>query len=371
MNLTKSQLKAQIERAKAKGWVTFFENAARTVTHGYFDTADLLAIGSRESNLDPIWLTKPGDKGNGFGLMQADKRSFPEFTKTQAWKNAETGIMFGAKVLMQKWADYENSIGQKREVKSSKGGRFYYTGKQASGSVAQHIVISGYNSGRWSQYAYAKGQDIDKYSTGHDYGKDVMERAAYIRTLLKDSAADLKPTPAGADVTAPIPKPTTDGDTQDNAVPQPPNIQADNVQINDANNGVAPSGFVPEDKEVTAPPKENVMGTATKATILGIAVPPTIYAVINGIQDWIEKGYIDVKEVLSGILGLIRDNIRYIPYLIGLIILVLIIKKVFKQVTFLLEMYIKARPDLHNVTPVPTPTESQKGLWGMIKGLWS
>lgn len=190
MNLTKAQLKAQYNRAVRLGWLPYFQEAAE-ITEGFYDVADLLAIGSRETNLDPKWLKKSGDHGNGFGLMQADKRSFPEFTKGDGWKDARTGIIFGAKVLMQKQVDYENNVGKHVSVKSSKGGTYRFTGKLASGTTMQHIVISGYNCGRWSQYAYAKGQPIDKYSTGGDYGKDVMERAAEFRKLL--TAASNRP----------------------------------------------------------------------------------------------------------------------------------------------------------------------------------
>src|SRR3954470_19355806 len=111
MNITRAQLKAQFARAERLGWLPHFHEAAETITKGYFDVADLLAIASRETNLDPKWLKKPGDGGHGFGLMQIDIRSFPEFTASPDWKDARKGILYGAKVLMQKWHDYEQNIG--------------------------------------------------------------------------------------------------------------------------------------------------------------------------------------------------------------------------------------------------------------------
>lgn len=185
MKLSRPQIKLQFDRAKRLGWIPFFQEAASTITKNYFDAADLMAIASRETDLLPKWLTKAGDGGNGFGLMQADKRSFPEFTKGDGWKDARTGILFGAKVLMQKWEDYRANVGKQVKVKSSKTGKYStYTGKLAMGSVAQHVVLSSFNCGRWAQYAYAKGHDIDKYSTGKDYGADVMARAGVFRSLL-------------------------------------------------------------------------------------------------------------------------------------------------------------------------------------------
>ena len=185
MKLSIPQIRLQFKRAEKLGWLPYFEEAVGAYTHGIFDAADLMAIASRETNLDPKWLKKPGDGGNGFGLMQADKRSFPEFTKGDGWKDARTGILFGAKVLMQKWEDYRANVGKQAKVKSSKTGKYStYTGKLAMGSVVQHVVLSSYNCGRWAQYAFAKGQDIDKYSTGKDYGADVMARANEFRSLL-------------------------------------------------------------------------------------------------------------------------------------------------------------------------------------------
>ncbi|HEY0657276.1 MAG TPA: hypothetical protein VGD05_02320, partial [Pyrinomonadaceae bacterium] len=184
MNITKAQLKTQFDRAKRLNWIPHFAEAVNKHTSGYFDVADLMAIGSRETNLDPKWLTKAGDKGNGFGLMQIDRRSFPEFTGTDKWKDARIGILYGAKVLMQKWADFEKNVGKSLTVRSSKGGIFRYTAKPASGVTAQKIAISSYNCGRWAQYCHSKGQDIDAYSTGKDYAADVMERAAVIRSFL-------------------------------------------------------------------------------------------------------------------------------------------------------------------------------------------
>lgn len=198
MKLSIPQIRLQFKRAEKLGWLPYFEEAVGAYTHGIFDAADLMAIASRETNLDPKWLKKPGDGGNGFGLMQADRRSFPEFTKGNNWKDARLGILFGAKVLVDKWFDYRNNLSKSLTVTSSKTGkRSSYTNKVASGETAQKIVISSYNCGRWAQYAYAKGQDIDKYSTGGDYAADVMARAVELRKLLKDQTSSAAATSGG------------------------------------------------------------------------------------------------------------------------------------------------------------------------------
>lgn len=260
MSLTKAQAKKQFDRAEKLGWLPYFQEAAE-ITEGLYDMADLMAIGSRETNLDPKWLTKAGDHGNGFGLMQADRRSFPEFTKGDGWKDARTGIIFGAKVLMQKQADYEKNVGKTVSVKSSKGGTYRYTGKLASGTTMQHIVISSYNCGRWSQYAYAKGQPIDKYSTGGDYGQDVMQRAVHFRTFL--SAASL---PA-----------TVDQPTAETLAPSPtPEQQTDPV--------VESTPINPQTVTMAMPTLKRAWSWL--GSLSGFGFLGTTYAALNGMPTW-------------------------------------------------------------------------------------
>lgn len=190
MPLSATEAKKQFNRVKAKGWLPHFEEAVAKFTKGYFDVADLIAIASRETELNPIWLTKPGDGGNGYGLMQADLRSFPEWIKTGKWKDAREGILKGAEILMQKWRDTQTGIGVKRGVRSSKTGKTsYFIGKDVGqGKEAQQVTIAAYNNGRWPHYAVSNGKDVDTYTTGKNYSKDVMGRARQFRSLLKASA---------------------------------------------------------------------------------------------------------------------------------------------------------------------------------------
>jgi len=178
--LTRSQSQLQYDRAKRLGWIPFFFEAAKTHTHDLFDAADLMAIGSRETNLDPKWLTKAGDGGHGHGLMQIDDRSFPEFTKSEYWKDARLGILYGAKVLRQKWDDTQSSIGKRRIIKGNA-----FIGKDVGqGYEAQQVAIAAYNCGRWAHYNVSKGKDVDRTTTGRDYSSDVLGRSAQFRELL-------------------------------------------------------------------------------------------------------------------------------------------------------------------------------------------
>lgn len=132
---------------------------------------------------------------------------------------------------------------------------------------------------------------------------------------------------------------------------------ADTVQINEGDTAsvVPPTSFIAEDKVITAPAKDGATATTAKTTILGITVPAGIYAVVKGLQEWVEKGFIDVKEIAAAILDLIRNNVKYVSILVGLVVVVVIVKKIFKQITFLLQVWIAARPDMHNVTVIPAP----------------
>ena len=70
--INNQELEQQWQRALSKGWV---DAALRVARKCNIDAATLLAIASRESNLDPRYLKMPGDNGNAFGLMQIDKRA--------------------------------------------------------------------------------------------------------------------------------------------------------------------------------------------------------------------------------------------------------------------------------------------------------
>ena len=194
----KSELGKQFDRAVRLGWLPFFIEAAGFYAAGCFDAADLIGIASRETNLDPKWLKNAGDGGHGFGLMQADCRSFPEWIKSGKWRDAREGILMGAKVLMLKWDDVTHCIGKRTTVKSSKTGTFFtFIGKNVSGAEKQTVTIAAYNSGRWAHYAVSKNQSADKYTTQGDYSLDAQARAVFFRPLLKEWAAKNMPVQSG------------------------------------------------------------------------------------------------------------------------------------------------------------------------------
>lgn len=117
-----------------------------------------------------------------------------------------------------------------------------------------------------------------------------------------------------------------------------------------------------KDIEMTAPVKDGATATATKQTILGLTVPPSLYLIYQSVLDMVEKGYIDAREIGSGLFRMLTDNWSYVFILIGLIIVLQIVKKVIKAVVFLVMMITAAVPSWNTITVVPPPVE-EKGKW--------
>lgn len=138
--ITESQLLAQYRRARqhAGGLIDRIE-----VEFG-FPPYLMYAIGSRETNFDPRYLREPGDNGNGHGWWQIDKRYHvipPDWRSNISWQ-----VRKGAEVL----------AGAYRKCKTWQG------------------ACSAYNSGRCE----------DRFTTGKDYGADVMARRAVLERVL-------------------------------------------------------------------------------------------------------------------------------------------------------------------------------------------
>jgi len=46
------------------------------------------------------------------------------------------------------------------------------------------VTVAAYNCGLWAYYHFSKGNDIDRGTTGQDYSKDVLAKAARFKPLL-------------------------------------------------------------------------------------------------------------------------------------------------------------------------------------------
>lgn len=143
------------------------------------DPALLAGIASRETNVQNII----GDGGHGHGLMQIDDRSHGLFTSSPLALNEAANIDYGAGVLH---SYYRQAL--------SRG---------LSGAAALRAAVAGYNAGAGRCIAAVlAGHDPDVYTTGHDYSRDVLDRAAAIRAALGGGDSKKKLMPVWAALTA-------------------------------------------------------------------------------------------------------------------------------------------------------------------------
>lgn len=134
-----------------------------------FPSSLVAAIISRETAGLRIYCEPPpvgrlGDGGHGHGPMQVDDRSFPAWCKD--WRDGKLkvidGIRQGCQVLKMKRAAIAKLIPELPE------------GDRLRASVAA------YNCGEGNvKKAFLAQKELDVYTTGKDYAKDVLARAEY------------------------------------------------------------------------------------------------------------------------------------------------------------------------------------------------
>lgn len=106
-----------------------------------------------------------------------------------------------------------------------------------------------------------------------------------------------------------------------------------------------------------APAKENSVSTATKVSFLGYTIPTSLIMVWGVIQNIISQGYVTTQQIGETVINTIKDNQKYLFYMIIAIIVLIIVKKIFKQLSFNLAMLIKAIPFLNNVEIIQNKKE--------------
>jgi len=100
--------------------------------------------------------------GFGRGLMQIDY-DYHEFARTGNWRDPRENILYGTKLLCG-----NKNIKKKRTI--------------YSGDELLRAVIASYNAGPGGIIkACKRGLNIDHFTTGGDYSKDVLNRAGYFQ----------------------------------------------------------------------------------------------------------------------------------------------------------------------------------------------
>lgn len=177
---TDPSLLAQLNEA-AK-YMAFVDSASAQTN---LDAFVLGGIGSRESQwglaLRPAGPTGTGDfaqrrfptqfrtgplppDGGGFGrgLMQIDFDA-QEFARTGSWQDPEQNVLTGSKIL----AGYRDFVQRKTTL---------------AGSTLLQAAVAAYNCGPGNALrAIQDGRDIDFYTAGRNYSKDVLNRAGWFQ----------------------------------------------------------------------------------------------------------------------------------------------------------------------------------------------
>ena len=146
----------QVELAERAGWLTYFRGAAWR--HG-LRASLLLAIASRETLIGrtPLLDDWTGDGGHGRGLMQVDDRYHGEFTSSHANDDHAAHVDYAARFL----------AGLIEELPS------------------ERAAIAAYNAGPGNvRAALRQGLDVDAYTTGGDYSRDVLRREEEVQEKL-------------------------------------------------------------------------------------------------------------------------------------------------------------------------------------------
>ena len=104
----------------------------------------------------------PDGAGFGRGLMQIDFDA-QEFARTGSWQDPEQNILIGCKIL----AGFRDLIQRRTSL---------------AGPSLLQAAIASYNSGPGNVLrAVQDGKDVDFFTAGRDYSRDVLNRAGWFQ----------------------------------------------------------------------------------------------------------------------------------------------------------------------------------------------
>jgi hypothetical protein len=158
-NWTPADLTRQFNHVTASGWIPFFQAAAAA---NRFTLEFVLAIASRETNLQNIKGDFHDGAFHGFGIMQVDVGTDPAFCAAWTADQVEGSIQRGVKILAGK----RDSLA-------------------AKAITDLKAIAAAYNTGAGNVlHSLANGADADHTTTGRDYGSDVVARMAVFAEFL-------------------------------------------------------------------------------------------------------------------------------------------------------------------------------------------
>ena len=154
-------ISAELTYVRLRGLMGYFYQASRR--YG-LPLALLLAVASRESRMGlALSADGTGDRGNGIGIMQIDRRYHPEFTGGHSPFDHQANIDYGAGYLAKLLGEFNGNITR---------------------------AVTAYNAGpNKVRTAIYSGLPPDLVTTGGDYSQDVLQRKQLIEQLLGLSKA--------------------------------------------------------------------------------------------------------------------------------------------------------------------------------------
>ncbi len=121
-----------------------------------------------------------------------------------------------------------------------------------------------------------------------------------------------------------------------------------------------------QDVTMNAPAAMGSVQGSTKITILGITIPAFLVAFFKMVGKWFEDGTLDVKNAFETVTQLIQQNFKYILILAGLVVAMIMLKKVERIVVFIVSMITHAMPGWNSVTvtaALPVPPKPWWKIW--------
>lgn len=158
----------QLTRARMRGHSALLRAGAET---SLLPVAYVLAVASRETNIQNLL----GDGGHGVGIIQIDIR-FHEIARAAkvsgSWRTRPGPLVhYGCRLLVDNlaWAqDLWPALMPDQHLK---------------------IAAAAYNAGKGGAKRGVADGDCDKYTTGKDYGRDVMARRVLFARLIGERNA--------------------------------------------------------------------------------------------------------------------------------------------------------------------------------------
>src|SRR5690349_19350218 len=109
MNINVKEIEKQYKRIKSAGWIEWFQAAA---TKANTTTAHMIGIGSRETNLRNIRGDFRDNVYHGFGVMQVDIGTDPQYCKDWTPDNVEPSIRRGGEIYASKYKQVTEGQGR-------------------------------------------------------------------------------------------------------------------------------------------------------------------------------------------------------------------------------------------------------------------